>query len=151
MICWNIIMTTLNMSSTDETVYVRNLNWLTWYLLLVVPQERWGTHFSHCGGAGLCNWRWLRLLRSTAMKDNSGVVWLEENTPPIVVSSSLWNFLFRISWRACSLDSWRYEVPQCPPIYSCSMMVSMPYCPFLDTPCAADCPHTTYNREVACS
>jgi hypothetical protein len=56
-----------------------------------------GTHFSHCGGARLCNWGQLRLLlRSTTAKDSPRVVWLEENTLPIVVLSALCDFLFRM-------------------------------------------------------
>jgi hypothetical protein len=36
-------------------------------------------------------------LDSTAAKDNPGVVWLEENTLPIVVLGTFCNFLFQIS------------------------------------------------------
>jgi hypothetical protein len=63
------------------------------------------------------------LLHSTAMKDSPGVVWLEENTLPIVVLGALWDFLFCISSLAClqPLDSWRDEVPLRPPTCSCSM------------------------------
>jgi hypothetical protein len=41
------------------------------------------------------------LLRSTAAKDSSGMVWLEENTLPVVVLGALCNFLFGISFLAC--------------------------------------------------
>jgi hypothetical protein len=37
------------------------------------------------------------LLRSIAAKDILGVVWLEENTLPVVVFGAVCNFLFRIS------------------------------------------------------
>jgi hypothetical protein len=42
-------------------VFIRSLNWLTWYLL-VVPHGRRATYFSHCGGVGLCNGGQLRQL-----------------------------------------------------------------------------------------
>jgi hypothetical protein len=56
MICWNIVATTVDMFR-DELFALgawTGLNWVTWYVLLVVPEWR-GTHFSHCGGASLCS------------------------------------------------------------------------------------------------
>jgi hypothetical protein len=69
---------------------------LTWYLLLVVPQGQQGTHFSHCGGTGMCNWGRRRLLLSATVKDSPRVIWLEENILHSVVLGALCDFLFRI-------------------------------------------------------
>jgi hypothetical protein len=56
MICWNIFTTTVNMS-----VYIRiSTDWLgtsCWWCL----EGGGGTHFSHCGGVGLCNRGRMRL------------------------------------------------------------------------------------------
>jgi hypothetical protein len=66
MICWNIVATTLNMFRDELFALGAWTDWLgTCWLCL-----EGGTHFSHCGGADLCNWGRLRLLLllcSTAM------------------------------------------------------------------------------------
>jgi hypothetical protein len=43
-----------------RTVCIRSLNWLGTCCWLCLKGG--GTHFSHCVGAGLCSWVWLRLL-----------------------------------------------------------------------------------------
>jgi hypothetical protein len=98
-ICWNIVVTTLHMSFTDK-LFALGTDWLrTCWLCL-----RGGTYFSYCGGAGLCNWGWLRLLPllySTVMKDSPGLAWLEQNTVPVLVLGTFCKFLFHISTLAC--------------------------------------------------
>jgi hypothetical protein len=56
-----------------------------------------------------------------------------------------------LPWRICNLNSTRDEVPFRPRPCSCSVSVSMLYCPFPDVPCGGDRPHITYNGEIACS
>jgi hypothetical protein len=105
MICWNIIVAILNMSFRDE-LYIRSLNWLGTCCWLCLKGR--GALISPTVVRHACvtedSWGCV-LLRSTAMKDSPGVVWLEENTVPVVVLGALCNFLFHISSSVC-LQPW---------------------------------------------
>jgi hypothetical protein len=86
-----------------RAVCIRSLNWLTWYLLSVLPQGRRDTHFSHCGGAGLGGWGsccccycYCVLLCNTDEKEPPGVVYMEKITLPFVIFAcrlSLYNLV----------------------------------------------------------
>jgi hypothetical protein len=133
-ICWNIVVTTLNMSFRDKLFALGA--WTDWLGACCLCLKR--------GGVYLCNWGLLRLLLLrflcvAALHCREG---LEENALPVVVLGALCDFLFRVSSFAClqPLDSWRDEIPLRPPTWSCSMSVSMLHCSFPDTPCATS-PH----------
>jgi hypothetical protein len=64
---------------------------LTCYLLFV-PQGWGDTHFSHCGGAGLCNWGLLRLLLLLCVRGWCGwerTIFWNMFTPRIIIDRHL--------------------------------------------------------------
>jgi hypothetical protein len=145
--CWNTAATAVNMSFRYELFALGA--WTDWF----------GNCYRLClkGGGQACatvgSWGCCCccvLLRSAAAKEIPVVVWLEENTLPVVVLGAICGFSSFVSvpWRTYS---WRDEVPLRPPTCSCSMSLSNPHYPFPGTPCAGDHPHTTYNWNVACS
>jgi hypothetical protein len=76
---WAVSWSVVNMSRRDELFALGT--WTDWLCICWLCLEGEGSHFSHCGGAGLHNWGcccYCALLRGAAAKGSAGVVWLGE-------------------------------------------------------------------------
>jgi hypothetical protein len=115
-----------------RTVCIRSLNRLTWYLLLVVPRG-WGHSF-------LPLW-WGR----------PGVVWLEENTLPVLVSalSATFSHLFIGMPAALIVGGMRFLSVQQLAVVACRYRCCIAL--FRECLVQVDCPHTRSSGVVPCS
>jgi hypothetical protein len=149
MMHWNIVTTIMNMF-IDELFALGA--WTDWH----GPSSRVGVHCR-------CMLVQLRVAEAPAVTMFCSiaplrrivlrVVWLQENTLPLVVLEALCDFLFRISSFSMPAASivWREEVLGHPQSCGWSLLVLMLYCFFPGIPSAGARPYTIQNREVTYS
>jgi hypothetical protein len=117
-----------------RTLCVRSLNWLTWYLLVVLQGRGYRPVQLRAAEAAA-----LAVCCCAVPPRRADLGWCDAWALSATLS------FVSLRWHACSLYSWRGEVPLRPPTCHCSMSVSMLCCPFPGTPLqvTAPTPHTT--------